>query len=315
MQNNHGALLQKPNKQVNSKFLQVSWLVRLGGVILLAFVFFSNAAATQAQSKNHTVYLPIIMHHNPAPPDCLPSAEQWLCLFNQYRSAAGLSTLASNGTMSSDLALHTHYMLLNPEQESFHDEYPNEPGYTVLGETAGHQSNMAKKAGTSLGVKESLELWIGFPSHRYGMLHPDLTSSGFDLSCDLTNCFSGLNVLGSLPSSYLITSQNVVYPGDGQTGIPAVAFPVSWSFYMPWVGEEDDSDEVVLISGEIYDQNNQKLSVTWWQPNHDDDSWDYRNQVGLTPSQPLLSLHTYRVEMTVQFHGQTLQKSWHFTTR
>lgn len=304
--------LQFLNTIKNGILLQLSRLLLLGLVLIIVFHIFSPTASIRAQSNdNNTVYLPLIIQQ----PACPTSSQQWLCLFNQYRSASGLSALMSNSTMSRDLALHTNYMLLNPDQANFHDEYSYNPGYTELGEVAGHESNMAKKAGTSLTVQESMELWIGFSSHRYHMLHPDLTSSGFDLSCDSANCFSGLNVMGSLPYSYQISNRNIIYPGDGQTGIPAVAFPVSWGFYMPWVGEEDDSDEVVLIAGEIYDQNNQKLSITRWQPNHNDGLWEYRNQVVLTPAQPLLSLHTYRVEMTVQFQGQTLQKSWHFTTR
>ncbi len=151
------------------------------------------------------------------------------------------------------------------------------PGYTPEGATAGGQSNMAWKSSTNFQVLETMELWMMFSSHRFNMLHPDLIRSGFDLSCDDLNCASGLNVLGSLPFSYQVSEVNVIYPGENQIDIPAGIFPVTWGFYMPWTGNEDDSDEVELIRGAIYDQHNQEIDITTSEPNHTDDAWDYKN--------------------------------------
>ena len=236
----------------------------------------------QAQVDSYRVYLPAVLKGNQTSQDvCLPGDLQWLCLLNQYRTAAGLASVLPDLDYRAGLALHNNYLLLNPDQENFHLEYPSNPGYTEEGKIAGSQSNMAKKASTDFQVLETMDLWMKFSSHRYNMLHPDLTLSGFDLSCDNSNCYSGLNVLGSLPASYQVTEMNVRYPGDNQTGIPADIFPVTWGFYMPWTDQEDDSDEVYLINADIYNQQNQKISITTTEPNHTDGAWDYKNQVSL----------------------------------
>lgn len=288
--------------------------------MLLVPIFLTNIIfprqPVQAQTDPYRIYLPLITRENQSLQNpCLPGDLQWFCLLNQYRTAAGLNTVSHDSGFSSALALHTNYLLLNPDQTNFHIEDPSRPGYTLAGEVAGGQSNMARKASTDFQVIETMELWMKFSSHRFNMLHPDLIRSGFDLSCDTINCASGLNVLGSLPPSYQVTEKNVYYPGDNQTGIPADIFPVTWGFYMPWTGSEDDGDEVYLISADIYNQQNQKISITTTEPNHTDNTWDYKNQVVLTPNQPLLSAHSYRVEMTVSFHGQTFQHTWSFSTR
>ncbi len=287
-----------------------------GFLFILLLVQPSISADIQAQSNENTIYLPLVLQQESDPAQIYPpEAEQWLSLLNQYRSVAGLSRVSHDKAMSTALDLHTQYLLLNPAQVNFHEEYEDKSGYTPAGEIAGGQSNMAKKGGTTLSQQESMELWIGYPSHRYHILHPDLITSGFDLSCDLANCYSGLNIQGNLPPSYQISSVNVVYPASGQVDIPAVTFPISWSFYMPWTGAEDDDQEADLLSGQLFDQNNQVVAVTLTEPNHSDGRWEYRNQLLMTPNQPLLSQHTYRVEMSARFLGQTLTRSYYFSTR
>lgn len=285
-------------------------------LLILAFLPAFPLTTTQAQSGGTTIFLPLLLRQEiTAAEACPPASEQWLCLLNEYRSAAGLGLVSHDPAMSSALDLHTHYLLLNPDQANFHLEFENMPGYTLVGKIAGGQSNMAKKAGTSLGVRESMDLWIGYPSHRYHMLHPDLVTSGFNLSCDTANCYSGLNIQGNLPPSYRITSANIVYPASGQTGIPAQTFPISWSFYMPWTGQEGDAEEADLLSAQLFDQAGNPVAVTLSEPNHQDGLWEYRNQLVMTPVQPLLSQHTYRVEMSARYLGQVLTRSYSFTTR
>jgi len=312
----------KPNYPVTNKIsgpranfkYGYRFLMILSFLILLSWPLQNDPIL--AQSEQTLIYLPLILRQEAvSAQNCSPGAEQWLCLLNQYRDAAGLAAVSHDAGMSDALNLHTHYMLLNAKQVNFHKEYPDKPGYTILGEIAGGQSNMAGKQGTTLTQQESMDAWIGYPSHRYHMLHPDLVTSGFALSCDLANCFSGLNIQGNLPPSYQISSANVIYPGDNQTNVPAEIFPISWGFYMPWIGEEGDAQEAVLLSGKLFDQTNQPIAVMLSEPNHTDGNWEYRNQVVMTPIQPLLRGQTYRVEMSVRFLGQVFNKTWHFSTR
>ncbi len=291
---------------------------------LLIFVLFigmvlpfqtNNVKAVPPPPPNQ-VFLPIVMNNDTSNAvNCPDGPDQWLCLVNYYRNAAGLNPLSSNTTYSDNVALHTNYMLLNPTQDNVHIEYVGKPGYTIEGNIAAGQSNMISLIGaTYLTTRQSIDLWMQTPSHRYKILHPDLTESGYNLKCNQVNCFSGLNILGSLPPSYLVSNTNVVYPGDRQIGIPANQYPITWGFFMPWTGNENDSDEVRYVSANIYNESNQKISYTKSEPNHTDGSWDYNNQVVLTPTSNLLPNHTYRVEMTVSFQGQNYSKTWSFTT-
>ena len=297
---------------------------RLKFGLLLMAVFFSlaipyHSVQAQAEPPFH-IYLPAVnnkgINNLVSPPaNCDSAANQWLCLLNQYRAAAGLAAVSEDPQDNSALQKHTRYLLLNPGQENLHTEYSQNPGYSEEGKEAGAQSNMAWKASTDFSVQETMELWMRFVGHRYNMLHPDLQSSGFDLNCDAQNCTSGLNILSGLPYSYQISTTNVIYPGENQRGIPAEIFPVTWAFFMPWTGNESDQDEVVLLSGEIYDQQNQKIALTRSEPNHQDGIWEYKNQIILTPQAALKSGQTYRVELSVRFHGQVYQRNWSFSTR
>jgi hypothetical protein len=240
---------------------------------------------------------------------------EWLGLFNQYRVTAGLDPVIQNSTYSSSIALHTNYMLLNPTQSNLYTEYVGNPGYTDEGKIAAGQSNMIKLiGGTYLTQKLSIDLWMASPSHRYNMLHPDLSQSGFSLQCDSKNCFSGLNILGSLPLSYQVQYKNLIFPADKQQDIPASRYPITWGFYMPWTSATNDNDEVRFVSATIKDHNNNSISYTKVEPYHSDGVWAYVNQVVITPSIDLLPEQTYYVDMTVSYQGQTYSRSWSFTT-
>jgi hypothetical protein len=153
-----------------------------------------------------------------------------------------------------------------------------------------------------------------FASHRYNMLHPDISSSGFNLSCDSKNCASGLNILGSLPSSLNISHKNIIYPVENQQGIPPTQYPITWAFYMPWNSTTPESDEVRFVSASIVYNVNQSVSFTVSEPNHNNGSWDYKNQIVLTPDNPFLPNQTYRIRLTVSYKNQNYSKDWSFTT-
>ena len=288
-----------------------SWIFTLmAGLLIAVLAALSKPGfSPSAQATTYTIYFPYISQSLP----CQEDEEQWLCLLNIYRTAAGLSPVVAQNTSNSSLALHTNYMLLNPDQASFHEEYPNKPGYSAEGQKAGMASNMAKGFPPGFTIREAMQLWLKFPNHRYHMLHPYLMSSGFDLSCNSQVCFSGLNVLSDI--QYSADTIQVIYPGEAQTGVPAEQFPITWGIYRIWQVGMGDADEIHLISAVIYDQQNQPIEITTAEPNHDDNAYEYRNQVVITPVQALLSQQTYRVEMTIRYLNQNYQRSWSFTTQ
>ena len=288
--------------------------------VLIIFVFLVSLlpidkpdVIAQEPDKPQLIFLPLVFKNSLT--NCSEGPDQWLCLLNFYRATAGVNPLTQNSTYNLHIDLHTHYMLLNPTQKDVHTEYADKPGYTYEGKTAAGQSNMISLIGdTYLTSKQSIELWLATPNHRYHMLHPDLAQSGFDLSCDSENCFSGLNILGSLPPSYQIQKVNLVYPADKQQGIPVNRYPITWGFYMPWTGDETDYDEVKFVSGKIVDQDNKSITFFVSEPNRSDGAWTYNNQVVLTPNSDLVPGKIYYVEMTVSYQEQRYSRSWSFTT-
>ncbi len=294
----------------NRNFLVIHGLIIL---LVLAALIPGQNRAVQADPPDFQVFLPLVMKSDPV--ICPDGADQWLCLLNYYRQIAGLNPVSPNSNYTSDLSKHITYMLHNPNQEDMHTEYQDKPYYSEAGKTAANQSNMMRLIGaTYLTTRQSIDIWMQTPNHRYHMLHPDLSQSGFKLGCDTTNCFSGLNVLGSLPRSYEIHYNNFVYPVNGQQKIPAIKYPISWGFYMPWTGIETDFDEVKFVSGKITGPNNTNVPFSVSEPVRNDGKWTYHNQVVLTPSNNLLPNTTYTVELEVTYQNKTYSKTWSFTT-
>lgn len=156
--------------------------------LLLSIITTASSRTVLAQQSQYVVYLPLVSKNN----------LEWLNVFNQYRKAAGLNPVVANDSMTYGLSLHVKYMLLNPDQDDWHTEYPGRPGYTSAGELAANQSNMLWTNNLKYTEKQSIDLWMGSPGHRALMLNPDLVESGFYLECNAIHCFAGLNVLGGI---------------------------------------------------------------------------------------------------------------------
>jgi hypothetical protein len=299
-------------KNVNKKFFMMRVLIIFMLLVIILPVDKPDVTA-QEPDNPQTVYLPMVVKNSLT--TCAEGPDQWLCLFNQYRVTAGLNPVTSNSSYNYGLGLHTNYLLKCPEQAlvDMHKEIVCS-GWTEEGRTAGRESNMVWNGGPNYSVKQSIDVWMRFASHRYNMLHPDISSSGFSLACDSKNCAGGLNVLGGLPASYNVSNKNVIYPVENQQGIPPVQFPITWAFYMPWNSSTSDSDEVRFKSAIIRDTNNNNVTFTVSESNHSNGVWDYKNQVILTPNNAFLPNKTYKVNMTVTFKGQDYIRDWSFTT-
>jgi hypothetical protein len=299
--------------------------------VLIIFVFFVSIlpfdkpdVIAQEPDKQQIVFLPLVLKNSLT--SCPEGPEEWLCLFNQYRTQTGLDPISHNLVYSEGLNAHTSYLINCPQQVdvNVHRETECENFATLQGDEAGRNSNMAYLlGGKGLTQKDSIDLWMATASHRYKMLNPYLPQSGFSLKCEFNNCFSGLNIQQSLNYSTSISTNNYFYPNDMQQNIPPTRFPITWGFYVPWIndpdfllglGPLDDSKEVFFVSASIYNENEQKVRYTISEPNHSDGVCEYNNQIVITPTENLLPNQKYRVEMVVSFRGQTFSKSWSFTT-
>jgi hypothetical protein len=152
----------------------------------------------------------------PSPP-FIPADADWLTTVNYFREMSGLGPVAPDDALSAGAVKHSCYMLLN---DITHFEDPSKPGYTVEGERAGRNGNVAVSSAFNTKARSHIELWMTGPFHAVGLLRRDLRTVGYG-GCDRADTprwRSGatLDVLSGLASR---TAQwaPVTFPGNGAT--------------------------------------------------------------------------------------------------
>lgn len=229
----------------------------------------------------------------------------WLDRLNYYRGVAGLPPVPESAGFSADLAKHVNYMLLNvPAEGLWHGETPGRPGYTPEGDQAAAESNLYwYPSGASYGANPAMAIdgWMASIKHRYGMLHPDLTLTGFSFGCDSKNCGAGLNVIGGIVWDSNPKPNGIVYPGAGQKDVNT-DITITWQFYL--------APTVVLKSASLKDSNGQSIAITTTQPA----DGDYFNMVSVKPQSSLSNGRTYVASITVQLGSSELSQTWNFST-
>lgn len=155
-------------------------------------------------------------HAEPSPP-FIPADADWLTTVNYFREMSGLGPVAPDDALSAGAVKHSCYMLLN---DITHYEDPSKPGYTVEGERAGRNGNVAVSSAFNTKARSHIELWMSGPFHAVGVLRRDLRTVGYG-GCDRADTprwRSGatLDVLSGLASR---TAQwaPVTFPGNGAT--------------------------------------------------------------------------------------------------
>lgn len=269
-------------------------------VLLVSLLPFEKASAIARDQDNpKLIFLPLVFKNSIS--SCPDGPEQWLCLFNQYRVTAGVNPVTHNNIYSDGLDLHTTYLINCPKQAEIdvHGETACD-GWTETGRKAGSESNMVWNPEPNYTVKQSVDIWIQFARHRYGMLHPDLSQSGFDLSCNSNYCAAGINVLAGLEPKSI---REVVYPAENQIGFPKTEFPITWAFYTTLSVSTINVDSIKLV-----DKNGNLVQGTTTIYN------DYVKEVVFTPETSLLPNQNYYIEMKIKIDGNPKFRSWSFTT-
>lgn len=152
----------------------------------------------------------------PSPPFIAVDAD-WLTTVNYFREMSGLAPVGADGTTSAGAALHSCYMLLN---DITHEEVPGKPGFTVEGQKAGRNGNVAVSTAMDTPARRHIELWMTGPFHALGILRKDLATVGYG-ECnraDTPKWHSGatLDVLTGLGARTPQTAP-ILFPGDGST--------------------------------------------------------------------------------------------------
>lgn len=102
--------------------------------------------------------------------------QEWLRRWNRHRADAGLPEVVEREEYSHGNLLHARYMV--DTQIMSHFEDPDQPAYTVEGDTASRSSNLC--AGW-IGYSESdfIDCWASAPFHAIGLLRPQLSEVGY----------------------------------------------------------------------------------------------------------------------------------------
>lgn len=131
----------------------------------------------------------------------------------------GTWKLKFDPTLSSQCALHAHYLTLHPEQQKWpdaHEEYPDKGGYTPEGAWAGTHSVIVW--GDFQDYKGAVDGWMGTFYHRLPLLDPGVLRLGWG-SEDIYAVMDMSSLAVPYEQPYL-----VVYPYDKQNGVPTAFF-------------------------------------------------------------------------------------------
>lgn len=262
------------------------------GVLLLAGWLAPRATvrASVPCAAGHCVFLPTVEE---APPDTTFLPPAWLARLNRYRSAAGLEAVTEDPTLTQGAAQHVAYMLLNPDEYE-HGETPGNPGYTPEGEQAARESNLWR-TGPNFTEAAAIDGWMESLFHRFGMLRPDLTTTGFALACNAQGCAAALNVLGGTDGQS--DPDGTLYPAPTQRGVET-SF-LSWQFHpfeLP----------VTLTTASLRTVTGESLPIT---TSSADGFW---NVATIRPDNPLTPGVTYIAHMELRQEARTLTRTWSF---
>jgi uncharacterized protein YkwD len=155
--------------------------------------------------------------HAAATPD---NTDQFVAWVNYYRMMSGVPKVSDNTNFQNGARRHSCYMLQNGLT---HAEDPAKPGYTVEGDRAGRNGNVAVHSVANTPVGEFTDLWMTAPFHALGMLRPGLRQIGSG-RCDIAEPYPGqkwrsaatVDILSGLDTSVKVTAP-IVFPGNGAT--------------------------------------------------------------------------------------------------
>lgn len=132
----------------------------------------------------------------------------------------GVWKLKFDPDLSEQCAAHAHYLTLHPEQQKWpdaHEEYADKEGYTPEGSWAGtHSVIMWREGGDGPATfQEGIDGWLGTFYHRLPLVDPGVLRLGWGAE----------EIYQVMDMSSLATPYDkpfvVVYPYDGQTGVPS----------------------------------------------------------------------------------------------
>jgi len=306
-----------------------------------------NATATtgQQQPLDATAetawgYLPAVQRAPPTltstvpSPTATPAAGGWLQQVNHFRQGSHLPPVSENESWSQGAWLHSRYMVM--EDDVSHSEDPASPWYTVEGDLAGQNGNIAVSSSPLAPDLFAIELWMAGPFHAAAILDPQLEQTGFGSFREETGLWqmgATLDVyrgLGEVPPG---TTFPILFPGaEGTTWVashryfewpdplpscpgytrptgPPVILQLGAGGGTPAVADHAFLEEDTPLEHCVFDETNYTHPTDGTQQSVGRQVLNSRDAVILLPRHPLVEGTTYTASITAD--GNTYR--WRFT--
>ncbi len=256
------------------------------------------------------------------------------------RLSAGALPIKRNTSLDYGCALHAEYMRVNDDMT--HDEDSTAAGYTEEGAEAGTRSVITYQYDNSL--VSALDLWLAAPYHRFLLLYPELTSTGWAMSDALAyneyynKYFACMNVTdgtATASSGYDTNTtywnyQNhepIPYPGVNQLNVPVAfhgneepdpleafggTYPTGYAVSLIFSGQ----DTITAATVALVDEHGNTKTGYLRTPNEADDPNQYfqGNAILFIAEEPFEYSTTYTATVTAQRNGSDYEKIWSFRT-
>jgi uncharacterized protein YkwD len=267
----------------------------------------------------------------PVPPDgTAAAAVTALNAVNQLRVPAGAGCATFSQPIADGATKHCEYYAANSSNQMCiadpHSEVMSCTGFTGKGfgdrvKAAGYTGSPAFEVMAFVNDPQSaVSTWVNSVWHRIPIISPWVTELGYGAAarCDTIDFGRGK----PLPDTTL-----VVYPYDGQTGVPTsfdgsregptppIPATGKWPSGPPislYAKKATFTDHVLTKDGDTT-----PISHVWLAPASVDAQFKnfLTDVVFMYPDAPLTAATKYRVHMKGSFVGGTLDREWTFTTR
>lgn len=270
-------------------------------IIAVWLSMLSSSPTTLAQDPPHKVYIPIAVR--PAP----PLSEDPIERINGYRLRAGVPLVVSDPVLVGNCVLHAHYMAQNNERTPRED--PNNQFYTPQGAACAPNSLTWFLRESPAQSYQPIDTWMELPNLRPWLLYPFLERVGFGFislqgpplrSAAALDVISGINT----DKTYDGLVWPIKYPSEGQTDVPATAYPIT----LFWKRNDPQptivSTQLRVVNGGAIDHTSAQLNTGASGP----------KGVVVTPRAALPANSWIEVTIVVEYNNTQSTYTWAFRT-
>ena len=187
------------------------------------------------EDLDHYVYLPLVARSPSLPKD----KNDIPAYVNYFRALAQVPAVTFDAGLDNNCYLHARYMA--EENHLTHDERTDSPWYTPEGQICAQKGNAWLGGAFYIPYWQpyrSIESWMGSVGHRLWTLYPTTPVFGYGFYTASNNrAGAALDVLSDFDSSADAGYPGwpVLYPGSGQSGVPAQVYPITinWRYFGP----------------------------------------------------------------------------------